>query len=119
MLAGAGDELQGIKRGIMEMADALVINKADGDNIKKSERAKREYLNALHLFPATESGWIPTVNTCSSLNNKGIEDIWNIITVGVHHGRERGLCDLSRDAHLIHGGDERARCLAGETKRSG
>jgi len=80
MLAGAGDELQGIKRGIMEMADALVINKADGDNIKKSERAKREYLNALHLFPPTESGWIPTVNTCSSLNNKGIEDIWNIIT---------------------------------------
>ncbi len=79
MLAGAGDELQGIKRGIMEMADALVINKADGDNIKKAKLAQLEYKNALHLFPPSESGWIPTVNTCSSLNHKGIEDVWKVI----------------------------------------
>ena len=76
MLAGAGDELQGIKRGIMEMADALVINKADGDNIPKAELARQEYLNALHLFPPAESGWIPTVKTCSSLNNTGITEVW-------------------------------------------
>lgn len=79
MLAGAGDELQGIKRGIMEMADALVINKADGDNIQKAEMARQEYLNALHLFPPAESGWFPTVNTCSSLNNTGIIEVWDVI----------------------------------------
>ncbi|MCF8369566.1 MAG: methylmalonyl Co-A mutase-associated GTPase MeaB [Bacteroidales bacterium] len=79
MLAGAGDELQGIKRGIMEMADAIIINKADGDNIKNTERARREYLNALHLFPSSESGWTPTVSTCSSLHNKGIEEAWETI----------------------------------------
>lgn len=79
MLAGAGDELQGIKRGIMEMADALVINKADGDNVKKAELARAEYFNALHLFPPSESGWIPTVKTCSSLNNTGIEGVWEVI----------------------------------------
>lgn len=80
MLAGAGDELQGIKRGIMEMADALVINKADGDNIKKAELAKQEYFNALHLFPPADSGWTPTVNTCSSMNNAGIESVWEVIS---------------------------------------
>lgn len=80
MLAGAGDELQGIKRGIMEMADALVINKADGDNVNKAEMAKQEYLNALHLFPPSDSGWIPTVKTCSALNHKGIADVWEVIT---------------------------------------
>ena len=79
MLAGAGDELQGIKRGIMEMADAIVINKADGDNLKKAELAQREYKNALHLFPPTESGWIPFVDTCSSREKKGIGEIWGKI----------------------------------------
>jgi len=80
MLAGAGDELQGIKRGIMEMADAIVINKADGDNIKKAELAKNQYANALHLYPPSESGWAPLVETCSALSNKGIENIWTIIS---------------------------------------
>jgi LAO/AO transport system kinase len=79
MLAGAGDELQGIKRGIMEMADAIVINKADGDNINKAKLAKQEYENALHLFPPTESGWIPKVNTCSARSNIGIEEVWGNI----------------------------------------
>ncbi|MEZ5196734.1 MAG: methylmalonyl Co-A mutase-associated GTPase MeaB [Bacteroidales bacterium] len=80
MLAGAGDELQGIKRGIMEMADALVINKADGDNIHKAELAKRAYANALHLFPPSGSGWIPRVETCSSISNVGIENVWQTLT---------------------------------------
>lgn len=79
MLAGAGDELQGIKRGIMEMADALVINKADGDNSEKANRAKQEYANALHLFPPASSGWAPVVQTCSSLQKAGIEEVWQSI----------------------------------------
>ncbi len=79
MLAGAGDELQGIKRGIMEMADAIFINKADGDNIQKAKYAKNEYTRALHLFPPTESGWIPVVDTCSSVTKKGIDSVWNTI----------------------------------------
>lgn len=79
MLAGAGDELQGIKRGIMEMADAVAINKADGDNYNKAQRAKAEYKNALHLFPISSSGWEPKVLTCSALKNSGIEEIWQTI----------------------------------------
>lgn len=79
MLAGAGDELQGIKKGIMEMADMLVINKADGDNIKKSELAKRQYQNALHIFPQSESGWTPVVSTASSVKNIGIDTVWDRI----------------------------------------
>ena len=79
MLAGAGDELQGIKRGIMEMADCLVINKADGDNLKNAKLAKAEYQSALHLFPASESNWIPKVGLCSALNKEGIDAIWTII----------------------------------------
>ncbi|MBM3405129.1 MAG: methylmalonyl Co-A mutase-associated GTPase MeaB [Bacteroidetes bacterium] len=79
MLAGAGDELQGIKRGIMEMADAVVINKADGDNVKKARLAKAEFENALHLFPPGLSGWAPKVETCSAIDNTGIANIWKII----------------------------------------
>ncbi len=79
MLAGAGDELQGIKRGIMEMADAIAITKADGENISRAERAKSEYSNALHLFPPTDSGWIPRVMTCSSKLNKGIDNVWDTV----------------------------------------
>ncbi len=79
MLAGAGDELQGIKRGIMEMADAIAINKADGNNIRRARRAQAEFTNALHLFPPSLSGWIPQVKSCSSLYNKGISEIWEMI----------------------------------------
>jgi len=67
MIAGAGDELQGIKRGIVEMADLLAINKADGDNLRAADRAKREFAQALHLFPARETGWTPQAVTCSSV----------------------------------------------------
>ena len=76
MLAGAGDELQGIKKGIMEMADMVVINKADGDNIKKSEMARLQYQNALHIFPQSNSGWSPVVTKASSTHNKGIDIVW-------------------------------------------
>ena len=79
MLAGAGDELQGIKRGIMEMADTIVITKADGNNIQKAEMARVEYKNALHLFPPAPSKWTPRVMTCSSLERTGIADIWEAI----------------------------------------
>jgi LAO/AO transport system kinase len=79
MLAGAGDELQGIKRGIMEMADAILISKADGDNVKKANLARQEYKNALHLFPANTNEWIPKVETISALQKHGIEKAWQII----------------------------------------
>ena len=79
-ISGAGDELQGIKRGIMEMADAIVINKADGDNINKAKLAKTEFNRALHLFPAKSSGWIPTVSTCSAYEKTGIDAVWETIS---------------------------------------
>ena len=78
-LAGAGDELQGIKRGIMEMADAVVINKADGSNLKRALRAKSDFERALHLYPPKENGWQPKVLTCSAIENRGIAEIWEII----------------------------------------
>lgn len=79
MLSGAGDEIQGIKRGIMEMADALFVNKADGDNKLHAQKAARAYANALHLFPAREDEWIPTTGICSALNHEEIETIWDTI----------------------------------------
>ena len=79
MLAGAGDELQGIKRGIMEMADMVAITKADRGNSKKAELAKAEYKNALHLYPPSESGYYPKVKICSALENTGIEEIYDEI----------------------------------------
>jgi LAO/AO transport system kinase len=83
-IAGAGDELQGIKRGIMEMADAIVINKADGDNIAKAKLAKTEFNRALHLFPAKSSGWTPTVSTCSAYEKTGIDAVWETIITYLH-----------------------------------
>ncbi|RLD63521.1 MAG: methylmalonyl Co-A mutase-associated GTPase MeaB [Bacteroidetes bacterium] len=79
MLAGAGDELQGMKRGIMEMADVIAINKAEGDNINKANLAKVQYQNALHLFPPKKSNWIAKATTCSAISNKGISHIWAMI----------------------------------------
>ncbi|MFY0714050.1 methylmalonyl Co-A mutase-associated GTPase MeaB [Seonamhaeicola sp. NFXS20] len=79
-LAGAGDELQGIKRGIIEMADAIVINKADGDNLKAAKLAKTEFTRALHLYPEKASNWQPKVTVCSAIENRGISSIWNIIS---------------------------------------
>lgn len=75
MIAGAGDELQGIKRGIIELADALIITKSDGENIQRSQKASLEYRRALQLFPPLENGWIPKVSTCSAIENIGILEI--------------------------------------------
>jgi LAO/AO transport system kinase len=79
MLAGAGDELQGIKRGIIEMVDGMAINKADGDNKPKAERARFEYASALHMFPPSGDGWTPQVVCCSALNDTGINEIWQMV----------------------------------------
>lgn len=79
MLAGAGDELQGIKRGIMEMADAIAITKADGENVGKASAARAEYQSALHLYPLGASGWSPRVSTCSALQSTGLDTIWHTI----------------------------------------
>ncbi len=78
-LAGTGDELQGIKRGIMEMADGIVINKADGDNVEKAQLAATQFRNALHLFPPSESGWAPKVLTYSGYYHLGIKEIWDMV----------------------------------------
>ena len=79
MLSGAGDELQGIKRGIIEMADVILINKADGDNVQKAKNAMLQYKSALHLFPVNANGWKVEVNTCSGLEKIGLEEIWETI----------------------------------------
>ena len=86
MIPGAGDALQGIKRGIIEMLDGMVINKADGDNKKKAQRAKAEYTSALHLFPQSPDGWTPRVLTCSSLHNEGIAEVWDLV---LEHERQQ------------------------------
>ena len=78
-LAGTGDELQGIKRGIMEMADGIVINKCDGNNVDKCQLAATQFRNALHLFPAPESGWTPQVLTYSGFYNLGVKEIWDMV----------------------------------------
>ena len=90
-LAGTGDELQGIKRGIMEMADAIVINKADGNNIEKAKLAAAQFRNALHLFPQTESGWVPEVLTYSGYYATGIKEIFDIINKYEEFVKSTGL----------------------------
>ena len=102
MLSGAGDELQGIKRGIMEMSDALIINKADGDNIDKAKIAKVQYANALHLFPPTPSGWVPQTDTCSAYTGEGIDRVWNIIQDYFKLTQENGYFDENRKQQEVH-----------------
>jgi len=79
MIAGAGDELQGIKKGVLEVADAIVINKADGDNILRAELAQKQYQTALHMLMPSSPNWSPPVLTCSSTEHKGINKIWQTI----------------------------------------
>ena len=101
MLSGAGDELQGIKKGIMEMADAVVINKADGENIKAAKRAKAEYQNALHLFPANPSGWIPQVKTCSSIDKSGLEEVFEMQLKFQEQVKANGYFDKNRSDQQV------------------
>ncbi|NUM50769.1 MAG: methylmalonyl Co-A mutase-associated GTPase MeaB [Flavobacteriales bacterium] len=95
-IAGAGDELQGIKRGIMEMVDAIVVNKADGVNVGNAEKTVRDIKNALHLFPLGDSAWKPQVTTCSSIENKGIETVWEIIESHATLTRSNGYFQENR-----------------------
>lgn len=96
LLAGAGDELQGIKRGIMEMADGLAVTKSDGENIKKAQLAARELKNAIHLFPPTSNGWIPEVHTCSSQEKVNLDAIWEMIDRFYRHSLNDGSFDRKR-----------------------
>ena len=95
-LAGTGDELQGIKRGIMEMADGIVINKADGDNIDRARLAQAQFRSALHLFPPTQSGWIPEVLCYSGYYGLGIEEVWDMIDRYFKFVTENGYFERKR-----------------------
>lgn len=95
-LAGTGDELQGIKRGIMEMADGIAINKCDGNNKDKAGLARIQFQNALHLFPTPASGWKPKVLTCSAVELIGIPEIWKMIADFVSFSTTNGFFDDKR-----------------------
>jgi len=95
-LAGTGDELQGIKRGIMEMADGIVINKADGDNIERANLAAAQFKNALHLFPPTPSKWVPEVLTYSGYFEIGIDKVWDMIDRYFDYVKKTGYFDFKR-----------------------
>jgi LAO/AO transport system kinase len=102
MLAGAGDELQGIKRGIMEMADLIAINKADGNNVEKAGMARRQYQNALHLFPKKESDWVPKVLTCSALSKSGVPEIWDAVEAYHKRSVDNGYFFRRRNAQATY-----------------
>jgi len=101
MLAGAGDELQGIKKGVLELADALAINKADGDNVEKAGRAKRAYENALQLLAPASKTWSPPVLTCSALEVTGIEAIWQTVLNHRQRLNETGELRARRRAQAL------------------
>ncbi len=100
-LTGAGDELQGIKKGVIELADAIVINKADGDNKQKAATTRREYANALHyLHPATD-GWMTRASTCSALTGEGIPEIWTMVEDFRQKGLASGVFNKRRQIQLL------------------
>ena len=96
LLPGGGDELQGIKRGIVEMADLIAVNKADGDRLQLAKQTRRSYKNALHLFPLKKSGWTPKVEICSAINGFGIPAIWQYIIEYKSMVQESGFFGLNR-----------------------
>jgi LAO/AO transport system kinase len=96
MIPGAGDELQGIKRGIIEMLDGMVINKSDGDNKARAQRARAQYASALHLFPPSPDGWMPPVLTCSAVNNEGIAEVWEMVQQHRTHQMDTGCFERRR-----------------------
>jgi LAO/AO transport system kinase len=101
ILAGAGDEIQGIKRGIIEMADAIAITKANGPNKIMAENAKVVFQNALNLFPRTQSGWKPLVLTCSAHQDTGIREIWNIIENYINYTKKTGYFEELRKQQIV------------------
>lgn len=102
MLAGAGDELQGIKKGIMEMADAIAITKADGQNLHQATSAQAEYQSALHLFPLGPSGWSPKVTLCSAYERTGLSTVWGAIEEYVALTRQNGYFYRRRQEQNLH-----------------
>ncbi|HBY63322.1 MAG TPA: methylmalonyl Co-A mutase-associated GTPase MeaB, partial [Solibacterales bacterium] len=101
MIAGAGDELQGIKRGIIEMIDGMAVNKADGEGKPRAERARVEYASALRLFPPTPDGWRPQVLICSSLDGAGIPEIWRMVLDHRAHLESKGLLRERRSLQAL------------------
>ncbi|MDR0763640.1 MAG: methylmalonyl Co-A mutase-associated GTPase MeaB [Bacteroidales bacterium] len=99
-VAGTGDELQGIKRGIMEMADGIAINKADGDNIQRAKLAAAQFRNALALFPLAASGWKPTVEICSSYTKNGVNDVWARIEEYERYTKSTGYFQSKRTEQM-------------------
>ena len=102
MLSRSGDELQGIKRGIMEMADVILINKADGDNVQEAKNAMLQYKSALHLFPVKTNGWKVEVNTCSGLEKIGLEKIWKMIEKHNSQMKENSFFTKNRKKQNIY-----------------
>jgi LAO/AO transport system kinase len=102
MLAGAGDELQGIKRGIMELADGLIVTKADGDNLQQAKSARAEYARALHFLPPTASGWRPEVQIASAYERRGISEAVALIEKFVHHQQVKGFFQQNRDDQNLY-----------------
>jgi len=101
MLSSAGDELQGIKRGIMEMADGILINKAEGKDLDKAKKAKRTYQNAMHLFPPKENQWNVKVELCSALQQTNIDAVWEMISAYVKQLKENGFFENQRNEQRI------------------
>lgn len=101
LLAGAGDELQGLKRGIMEMADALLITKADGANAPAAARARQDYANALHLFPPAASNWTVPVRTCSALSGQGLNEVWEMLQEYARQTQANGFFQRRRQQQQL------------------
>ncbi len=101
-LSGAGDELQGIKRGVLEMADAVAINKADGDNLTSAQKAVKEFTGALHLYPPKKNGWTPKVLACSAVENSGIDEIWELIDTYIMTHKKSGFLKANRQEQNRH-----------------
>lgn len=114
MLAGAGDELQGIKKGIMEMADGLFINKAEGKNLLEAKKAKTNYTNALHLFSLGENSWSPKVLLGSSIDGTGLGEVWNMISEFEAITSERGFWQKNRENQRINWLNECVQDLLGK-----
>ncbi len=101
MISGAGDELQGIKKGILELTDAIAINKADGDNIQRAAFARRQFETALHFSAPSSPNWTPPVLTCSSLESTGVEAIWEVVLKHREKLTETGELELKREQQAL------------------
>ncbi len=114
MLAGAGDELQGIKKGIMEMADGLVIHKSDGDNLDLAKKAKSNYQNAMHLFPQSEKNWSPKVLLASSMTGMGLEKVWDLIVEYEQKMKDSTFWDSNRATQRVNWLEDQIQDMLGQ-----